>query len=197
MTEQVHGRASRLASNADPAYRQLVSVLIEALIERADARGQVICFASAAELGLVLRHLGERCRQAAVQTGSDSIMVLFWAALRRMDRKRNGSSNELKLERLSLDSSSAETAAGADGWLRVGPCRLCEYLHADPRCASGHEGLIAKSGKYIFSVGERLLSEAQVFQCVRCRAIWKRYKHRSELFVVWSIKMSLSTEWRV
>jgi len=157
-------------------------------MDGADARGRVICFASAAECGLPLRHQGERCRQAAIQTGSDSIMVLYWAAVRRMHDQGSESSNKAKVNDASLDSSIAEAAAAVDGWLQAELCCLCENLDVDSRCAHGHHALTPISGKHIRSVGEGLLSEAQVYQCVECKAIWTRYKHRSNPFAMWSIK---------
>lgn len=187
MTERVHGRAVK-RSNGDDDYLARVSVFIDALIDRADARGRVICFASAAEFGLPLRHQWERCRQAAMQTGSDSIMILYWAAVRRMHGQGSGASNKAEANDLSPRSSIAETAAAVDGCLRARLCRLCEDLEVDSRCANGHNALTPISGKHIRSVGTGLLSEAQVYQCIECKAIWTRYKHRSGPFAMWSIK---------
>jgi len=186
MTERVHGRAIK-RSNSDDDYLARVSVLIEALIDRADARGQVICFASATEFGLSLRHQWERCRQAAMQTGSDSVMVLYWAAVRRIHGQGSGASNKAEVNDLS-PGSRIETVAAVDSCLRAGRCRLCEDLDGNSRCANGHNALTPISGKHIRSVGEGLLSEAQVYQCVECKAIWTRYKHRSDPFAMWSIK---------
>lgn len=188
LTERVHSRAIK-RSKGDKEYLTRVSVLIEALIDRADARGRVICLASATEFGLTLRHQWERCRQAAMQTGADSIMVLYWAAVRRMHGQGSGASNKANANDLSPGSSIAETAATAvDGGLRAGLCRLCEDLEVNSRCANGHHALTPISGKHIRSVGEGLLSEAQVYQCVGCKAIWTRYKHRSDPFAMWSVK---------
>lgn len=187
MTERVHARAIK-RSNGDEDYIARVSVLIEALIDRADARGRVICFASATEFGLSLRHQLERCRQAAMQTGSDSIMVLYWAAVRRMHGQGSRASNKAEANNLSPGSRIAETAAVVDDCLRAGICRLCEDLDVNSRCANGHNALTPISGKHISSVGEGLLSEAQVYQCVECKVVWTRYKHRSDPFAMWFIK---------
>jgi len=187
MTERVHGHALK-CSNGDDDYLARVSTLFEALIDQADARGRVICFASAAEFGLLLRHQWERCRQAAMQTGSDSIMILYWAAVRRMHGQGSGASNKAEVNDLSPGSSIAETAAAMDGRLWAGLCRLCKELDVDSRCADGHNALTPISGKHIRSVGEGILSEAQVYECIDCKAIWTRYKHRSDPFAKWSIK---------
>lgn len=187
MTERVHGLAIKRSSNGDADYLSHVSVLIEALIDRADARGRVICFASAADFGLPLRDQGERCRQAAMQTGSDSIMILYWAAVRRIHDQGSGASYNAEVKDMSPGSSIAGTTAAMDRGLRAELCRLCETLSVDLRCATGHNALTPISGKHIRSVGEGLRSEARVYQCVECKAIWTRYNHRSDPFAIWSI----------
>ncbi|WP_243737006.1 hypothetical protein [Cupriavidus sp. L7L] len=194
-TERVHGHAIKRASNGDASYLAHVAVLIDALIDRSDARGRVICFASAAEFGLSLHHHGERCRQAAMLTGSDSIMVLYWAAVRRMHGHGSSVAKNAEMSEPLSGSRPANTAPAVNGngeadttWLHSERSSLCEKLHGDSRCANGHNALRPISGKHFRSVGESLISEAQVFQCSECEAIWTQYRHRSDPFAMWSIK---------
>lgn len=196
-TERVHGHALKSVSNGDASYLAHVSVLIDALIDRSDARGRVICFASAAEFGLSLRHQAERCRQAAMHTGSDSIMVLYWAAVRRMYGHGRSVANSAKMSELLSGSRLPNTAPAANEkgetdttWPQSERCSLCEELYGDSRCANGHNALRPISGKHFRSVGEGLTSEAQVYQCSECEAIWTQYRHRSDPFAMWAIKNS-------
>lgn len=84
VTKLVHVHATKRAGSGDVSYLVHVTVLLDELIERSDAQGQVICFAAGAAFGLSLRHQAERCREAALHSGSDAIRIFYWTALRRM-----------------------------------------------------------------------------------------------------------------
>lgn len=199
ITKLVHGQALKQASNGDENYLAHVSALINELIEKADARGQVICFASAAELGLSLYHHGERCRQAAVHTRSDSVLALYWAVIRRMHKRRSDAASTG--DRLSESGPAASSATdnrpgneqgGSNPTLLSATelCQLCTHLSVDKRCATGHDALHPISDKYFLRVGQSLLSEAQGYQCRACQAMWTQYKHSADPFTMWAIKKS-------
>lgn len=80
----VHRHATERASSGHASYVAHVTVLLDELFERSDAQGRVICFAAGAAFGLSLRHQAERCREAAMHTGSDAVRILYWTAVRRM-----------------------------------------------------------------------------------------------------------------
>lgn len=114
-------------------------------------------------------------------------MILYWAAVRHMHGRASGASDKAGANDLSPGSSIGETDA-VSGRLRARLCHLCEELDVDSRCAEGHNALTPISGKHIRSVCEGILSEVQVYECIECKAIWTRYKHRSDPFAMWSIK---------
>jgi len=200
MTRQMHRQAIKKARSGDADYLVHASALIDEQIDQADARGRVICLASAAEFGLSLRHQGERCRLAAVQAGTDAIRVLYWAAVRRMrERGRGASQNEESANIAPDDTITQMGIFGADGSVSEkrgagaalpspALCRRCEDLTVDSRCANGHGALRPISGKFFHNFCGGALSEARAHQCSVCKTTWTRYKNKSDPFAAWSIK---------
>ncbi|SPS01630.1 hypothetical protein CBM2634_B60046 [Cupriavidus taiwanensis] len=54
-----------MARNGLGDYSDNVSELLNDLIKKGDEHARVVCFASAAEFGVPMRHQSERCRLAA------------------------------------------------------------------------------------------------------------------------------------
>ncbi|WP_434034748.1 hypothetical protein [Cupriavidus sp. a3] len=199
MTRRVHGQAAKRAWGSNADYLAHAAVLIDEQIERADAREKVICFASAAEIGLTLRHQGERCRLAAIHTGSDAIRVLYWTAVRRMQRptasvSRAGDSGVEALGRtpagkrsLHLCSVSEERRSG-EALPPAALCRHCEGLQRDSHCATGHSALHPISGKYFRCIGMGILSEAQGYECRVCKTTWAQHRNMANPFSAWTMK---------
>lgn len=198
MTRRVHGQAIKKARSGDADYLVHASTLIDEQIDQADARGRVICLASAAEFGLSLRHQGERCRLAAVHAGSDAIRVLYWATVRRMrgcgTSQKAESANiapddtHTQMGILASDGSVSEERGADTGLPSSGLCSQCEDLTVDSRCANGHGALRPISGKYFHNFGGGALSEARAHQCSVCKTTWTQYKNKSDPFAAWSIK---------
>ncbi|WP_151069312.1 hypothetical protein [Cupriavidus oxalaticus] len=200
MTRRVHGQAARSACSSNADYLARAAVLIDEQIERADARERVICFASAAEIGLSLRHQGERCRLAAIHTGSDAIRVLYWTAVRRMQRHttdlcRAGDSGVAATDRtlagkrslLKLCAVTEERATG-EASTPSELCRHCHGLQLDSHCAAGHGALHPISGKYFRCIGMGILSEAQGYECSVCKTTWTQHKNKANPFSTWTMK---------
>ncbi|MBB1634915.1 hypothetical protein [Cupriavidus sp. UME77] len=194
VTRQVQECAMKQVCDGDDDghYMARVIRLIDYLIDQADARGRVVCFASAAEFGLSLHHQGERCRQAALNTGSDSVRALYWAAIRRM-RTQKSKPAMLSENRVVPITPAGARSGGGMGWtdapsLTSELCRLCEHLRVDARRESGHDALRPISGKSFRRIGQGLLSEALGYQCNACKAVWTRYKHSAAPFAMWVVK---------
>lgn len=85
-SKQACREAQQRARQCDLPYRATLRRIIEDWIAAGSARQKVVCFASAAELGLVLGggH-AEQCLHVATQ--SWSLNVLYWAASRRLGSK--------------------------------------------------------------------------------------------------------------
>lgn len=200
MTRQVSGLAMEWARHGDADYVAYAATLIDERINRANARERVICFASAAEFGLSLRHQGERCRVAALDTGCDAIRILYWAAIRRMQNHRTCVSPKAETADVPTNGPltpmrsrmfhGCVTEGGWAGAALPEPalCKRCEELHADSHCASGHESMRPVSGKYFRRIGGSVLSEAQEHQCRLCETTWTRHRNGANLFATWSIK---------
>ncbi len=88
ITKLVHHHAFERASGDQATYVAHVTALLDELFERSDVQGRVICFAAGVAFGLSLRHQAERCREAAMHTGSDAVRILYWTAVRRMHGSR-------------------------------------------------------------------------------------------------------------
>lgn len=66
------------------AYRDTLHALIDRCMRVDDAHGRIVCYASAAELGVPVELPAEQCRQAMSGGLGFGLRVLFWAAHRRM-----------------------------------------------------------------------------------------------------------------
>ncbi|WP_420996329.1 hypothetical protein ACKI2N_012710 [Cupriavidus sp. 30B13] len=80
-------RAARAAACGHGDYGAALSRVLESWIASTDARQKVVCFACAAEFGLLLDMAYEQeCMRVA--RGSSALNALFWAAMRRTGRIR-------------------------------------------------------------------------------------------------------------
>lgn len=82
--------ARRAAPARGPnAYRDALHALIDRRMQCDDPHGRIVCFASAAELGVPVELSAEQCRQAMSGGLGFGLRVLFWAAHRRMIATRS------------------------------------------------------------------------------------------------------------
>lgn len=77
------------ARSATPArgaasYRDTLHALIDRRMQDVDLHGRIVCYASAAELGIPVELPAEQCRLAMSGGLGFGLRVLFWAAHRRM-----------------------------------------------------------------------------------------------------------------
>ncbi|MDF3886787.1 hypothetical protein [Cupriavidus basilensis] len=77
--------ARRAAPASGPkAYRDTLHALIDCRMQDNDPHGRIVCYASAAELGVPVELPADQCRQAMSGGLGFGLRVLFWAAHRRM-----------------------------------------------------------------------------------------------------------------
>lgn len=77
--------AASSARGGDPhAYSLTLRQMIDSRIRASDPRLKILCYAAAAELGIVVELHADECRQAMAGPRGFSLRVLFWAAHRRM-----------------------------------------------------------------------------------------------------------------
>lgn len=82
--------ARRAAPACGPnAYRDTLHSLVQRRMQDDDAHGRIVCYASAAELGVPVDLPAEQCRQAMSGGLGFGLRVLFWAAHRRMIATRS------------------------------------------------------------------------------------------------------------
>ncbi|MGT2455176.1 hypothetical protein ACU4GI_18735 [Cupriavidus basilensis] len=196
MSHQVHGKAVAQARGHNGDYFAYVSALVDDLIDQGNPRERVVCFASAAAFGLSMQHQSERCRLAAMQTGSDAIRVLYWTAIRRMRgcrTRRSGSAasghfvSGNKASHVGSHKLPPVRKSGAKAESREAAlCKQCEELRMGSRNASGHSALYPISGRYFQCIGGSVLSEAIQHQCSMCAATWTQHRNAASPFVNWS-----------
>lgn len=82
--------ARQSARGADePSYADALHAMLSDSMRRGDARMRIVCYASAAELGVPVELQAEHCRQAMSGGLGFPLRVLFWATHRRMQGARH------------------------------------------------------------------------------------------------------------
>jgi hypothetical protein len=71
------------------AYADALRALIESRMQAADPHARIVCYASAAELGMSVELAAEHCRQVMAGGLGYPLRMLFWAAHRRMESGRH------------------------------------------------------------------------------------------------------------
>ncbi|SCU86872.1 conserved exported hypothetical protein [Cupriavidus necator] len=72
------------------SYTAALRALLDSRMRCGDARMRIVCYASAAELGLPVELEAEHCRQAMSGGLGFPLRVLFWTAHRRVQGARRG-----------------------------------------------------------------------------------------------------------
>ncbi len=83
-----HLQQSARRSAPGHAYPEALRALIDSRMQVADPHARIVCYASAAELGVPVELAAEHCRQAMSGGLGFPWRVLFWAAHRRMQGGR-------------------------------------------------------------------------------------------------------------
>ncbi|SPK70050.1 conserved hypothetical protein [Cupriavidus taiwanensis] len=76
MSRRVHRQSVMRTRDGVGDYAGNVSAVVNAILDQGDAHYRVVCFAAAAEFGIPMHHQSERCRQAAIHTGSSAMRVV-------------------------------------------------------------------------------------------------------------------------
>lgn len=199
LSQHLHSQALDLCRVDKTDYLARVSSLIDELIDRGDAREKVKCLASATELGLSPRHQDEHCREAAVRSGCEALLALYWTTNRRMNRNPAGNSwlprsdivTTPKSQTTPVAQYRSSVMAESDGQLARSPakacCKWCEELHADPRRATGHNALRPTSPPTFCDREGFNLTLMQRHRCRICDTVWAQHSNRSEPFMSWAI----------
>ncbi|WP_234825040.1 hypothetical protein [Cupriavidus necator] len=72
------------------SYAETLHALLDSRMQGGDARMRIVCYASAAELGVPMELPAEHCRQVMSGGLGFPLRVLFWAAYRRTQSARRG-----------------------------------------------------------------------------------------------------------
>ncbi|ODV41200.1 hypothetical protein AWV79_00425 [Cupriavidus sp. UYMMa02A] len=83
-----HLQESARRSAPGASYTDTLHALIDSRMQVADPHARIVCYASAAELGVPVELAAEHCRQAMAGGLGFPLRVLFWAAHRRMQGGR-------------------------------------------------------------------------------------------------------------
>ncbi|MGO4327842.1 hypothetical protein AB4Z48_08710 [Cupriavidus sp. 2TAF22] len=88
-SSQLQRKARQSARGAGgPAYADALHTMLCDRMRSGDARMRIVCYASAAELGVPVELQPEHCRQAMSGGRGFPLRVLFWAAHRRVQAAR-------------------------------------------------------------------------------------------------------------
>lgn len=176
----------RAANGTQDYYRHLVN-LFDRWIEDGDPHARVVCFASASEFGMAMQHHADRCRAAALESGSDALRALFWASLRRIQARR-GHVPEM---RTPVPPPVVASPAVAPPMQDL--CARCESLRHDMRCADGHAALRPVGDVRWRSFGAGVVCQTKEHQCRACNTRWTRRWSVSDPFTGWTVTRHAAT----
>lgn len=171
--------AGRLGSDA---YRAALVEVFDDWMTNSVGQRQLVCFASAAELGVLLEQHVERCFATAMQSEGQLLRVLYWAVMRRWDfygRLRAGGGQ--------CQPAQADLVAGASAGLRA-LCADCAGLSRDPRRGPGHSRLYALSATSRRHYSPHLAVTRCEHRCSTCGARWVMSCHAGDPFVGWTLR---------
>ncbi|RDK05849.1 hypothetical protein DN412_34655 [Cupriavidus lacunae] len=188
MTRRMHRKSMLRARDGVDDYAENLSAVINDILDQSAASHEkVICFASASQFGIPMHHHSERCRLAALYTGSSAMRVLYWTAVRRMRSSWPPLQAESDLDARSCKSHVNAAFAPAPKSPETVLCTKCETLRIDSLSSHGHDALHPISGIHFRCIGSGVLVEAIEHECRICCTTWTRHRSASSLFVSWSI----------
>lgn len=178
-------RANALAACAgrlgSVAYRAALAEVFDDWMTHSIGQKQLVCFASAAELGVLLEQHVDRCFATAMQSEGQLLRVLYWAVMRRWDFHRR-----LRVAGGPCASARADLAGASAGPQAL--CADCARLLEDPRRGTGHSRLYAISAAsrrhYSLHVAVLLCEH----RCSTCGARWAMSRHAGDPFVGWTLR---------
>jgi len=176
-------RASRLANAlaagagrlGTEAYRAALADVFDDWIANSVGQHQLVCFASAAELGVLPERHVDRCFATAMQSEGQLLRVLYWAVMRRWDLYRR-----LRLPEQTDPAAGVSTSPQA-------LCADCAALSQDPRRGSGHPRLYPLSPTSRRYYASHLAVMRSEHRCSTCEALWVMHCHAADPFVGWTL----------
>lgn len=163
------------------AYRAALVEVFDDWIATSSGQRQLVCFASAAEMGFLLERHVDCCRTTAMQSGREVLRVLYWTVMRRWAVPR----------RFRAGNAQMPKPAVASVGTRATPrplCGQCHGLQQDPRRASGHPHLYPVSPvtrRHYSAHLEIMLCE---HRCRTCDAQWMMSSSQANPFVGWVLR---------
>ncbi len=179
-------QATRLAGRAgncgcDP-YQAALATIFESWLADASERRQLVCFAAATEMGLLLEWHVDSFHATAMQSGQEVLRVLYWTVMRRWNmlrRKRVG-------ENQCSESIDLRRAAPA---ILQPICGKCTKLQQEPRRASGHDQLhtvsLEAQRRYL---SKDIVLRVREYRCHTCNAKWLMSCHAGDPFAGWTLR---------
>lgn len=177
-------RVSRDSGLADGWSR--VEALYVDWLNRADARTRVICFASAAELGIALPVEIELRDHASFSDCDGAVRALYWTAMKRLQAHRN---TAIGAEPHGHDSQKAPQANHSGG--KTVPCQQCKRLQQNSRVGQGHAALRESGLQRWRYVGAGARCQTREFQCTQCETRWSQCRNQTDPFINWVINSAV------
>lgn len=174
-------QAVRVGCWGSDAYKAALVAVFDGWIVGSSGQRQLVCFASAAEMGLLLERHVDRCRATAMQSGPEVLRVLYWTVMRRWStrpRVRAGEGQAPKPVARAIGAAAARPAI----------CAECADLQRDPRRASGHPGLHPASTVARQRYSPHLELMLCEHRCRTCEARWTMRSHAADPFVGWTLR---------
>lgn len=180
-------RVSRDSEIAD-AWSRVEALYVEWL-NRADARTRVICFASAAELGIALPVEIESRDLALFADCDGAVRALYWTAVKRLQSRRDAA---IGAEPHGHDCQKAPPANHSGG--RTVPCQQCERLRQNSRAGQGHAALREIGLQQWRYVGAGARCQTRQFQCMQCETRWSQCRNQADPFFNWVIDRTVRNQ---
>ena len=163
------------------AYKAALVAVFDGWIAGSSGQRQLVCFASAAEMGLLLERHVDRCRATAMQSGQEVLRVLYWTVMRRWCAPRHIRAGEVQAPKPVTPTIAAPAAQAT-------LCGECADLLRDPRRSSGHPGLHPVSGVSRRRYSAHIVLMLCEHRCRTCDARWTMHGHAADPFVGWTLR---------
>lgn len=175
LRRELEQTVARHAASGRADARQQRARLLDQWIRQSSGHRQLVCFACAAEYGVLEREHLELGRRSMAETEDRALRALYWATVHRWRR-------EPAARRQRSDIAAPEPRPVS--LVSPGLCGPCRELGRDARRYAPHARLISDE-----QACEQKAHAGSVswYCCATCSTPWVRRAPPSELFAAWSI----------
>ncbi|WP_157637366.1 hypothetical protein [Cupriavidus sp. UYPR2.512] len=163
------------------AYKSALVKVFDGWIAGSGGQQQLLFFASAAEMGLLLEQHVDRCCATAMQSGRELLRVLYWTVMQRWSTAQRVRAGEVQVPKPVAPAIAVPA-------VQPSICGECFELTRDPRRASGHPGLYPVSPVSRRHYTPHIVLMLCEHRCRACEAQWMMSSHSADPFVGWTLR---------